>query len=287
MHFKEVKNILSPQNGMNLFRGCTHGCIYCDSRSACYHMEHAFEDIEVKSNALSLLEQALKRKRRSCMLGMGSMSDPYLPAEKRLEYTRKSLILIEKYGFGVTLITKSDLVLRDLDVLKAINERAKCVVQVTLTTYDETLCKIVEPNVCATRRRAEVLQVLRDNNIPAVVWLCPILPFINDTEENLRGILGYCLETGVYGVINFGMGLTLREGSREYFYRKLDENFPLLKQRYRKEYGSSYELESKNSYLLNKIFKETCSSNGIVCDAGKIFDYLRLFPERTEQLRFF
>lgn len=200
MHSVESKTILSAKNGMNLYRGCLHGCIYCDSRSDCYHMEHDFEDIEIKSNAISLLEDALRKKRKKCMIGTGSMTDPYIPLEAKLCNVQKSLQLIERYGFGFTVITKSDLILRDLDLLKSINQKTKCVVQMTLTTYDEELCKKLEPNVCTTKRRVEVLEILRDNGIPTVVWLSPILPFINDTKENIEGILQYCIDAKVYGI---------------------------------------------------------------------------------------
>ena len=226
MHYARVKGILSPKNGMNLYRGCSHGCIYCDSRSKCYQMEHAFEDIEVKENALELLESALRRKRKRCMIGTGAMTDPYIPLETELEYTRKALTLIEKYGFGVALQTKSDRVLRDLDILKKINGKTKAVVQMTLTTADESLCRLIEPNVSTTKERFEALKALRDNGIPTVVWLCPILPYINDTAENITAILDMCVEAEVRGVICFGMGLTLREGNREYFYSQLDKHFP-------------------------------------------------------------
>ena len=207
MHYVKVKGILSAQNGMNLYRGCSHGCIYCDSRSACYHMEHEFEDIEVKENALDLLETALRRKRKKCMLGMGAMTDPYVPLEMELRNVRRALELVYQYGFGVTLLTKSCRVLEDLDILKKIHETTKCVVQMTLTTYDETLCRKIEPFVSTTRERFEVLKQLRDEGIPTVVWLCPLLPFINDTVENVDGILDYCIGAGVYGIICFGMGV--------------------------------------------------------------------------------
>ena len=222
MHYVNAKSILSAKNGMNLYRGCSHGCIYCDSRSKCYHMEHDFEDIEIKENAIELLENALKRKRKKCMLGTGSMTDPYIPLESKIGNVRKALALANQYGFGFTLITKSDRILRDLDLLKSINDKTKCVVQMTLTTYDENLCKKIEPNVSTTRERFEALKKLNEAGIPTIVWLCPILPFINDTEENITGILEYCIEAKVYGVICFGMGLTLREGNREYFYNQLD-----------------------------------------------------------------
>lgn len=280
MHEVNVKGILSAKNGMNIYRGCLHGCIYCDSRSLCYQMKHKFEDIEVKANAVELLENALRRKRNKCMIGTGAMSDPYMPIEEKLGNMRKCLEVIERYGFGVTMITKSTKVLRDLDLLKKINEKSKCVVQMTLTTYDEDLCRIVEPNVETTYERFCALEILRDNGIPTVVWLCPILPFINDTEENIRGILDYCVRAKVKGIINFDMGVTLRDGNREYFYKKLDEHFPGLKEKYIRMYGNSYQLSSPNSRQLNMIYKSECIKNGIMCDVNECFEYLNKYEDK-------
>ena len=281
MHYTKVKGILSQNNGMNLYRGCTHGCIYCDSRSNCYQMNHEFEDIEVKENAIELLENTLRRKRKRCMIGTGSMSDPYMPLEAQLEYTRKALLLIKKYGFGATLITKSDRVLRDLDILKRINQKTKAVVQMTLTTADEALCKLIEPNVSTTKQRFEALKILRDNNIPTVVWLCPVLPYINDTEDNIRRILDMCVAAKVRGIICFGMGLTLREGNREYFYRQLDKSFPGLKERYIREFGNQYVINSPKSAELMRLFHRTCEQNGIMHDNDLIFEYLSQFEEKN------
>lgn len=289
MHFKKVKGILSSSNGMNIYRGCLHGCIYCDSRSKCYRMDHEFEDIEVKENAPELLEDALKRKRKKCMIGTGSMTDPYIPIEEQLRYTRRCLEIIDRYGFGLSILTKSGRILRDLDLLKSINSKAKCVVQITMTTYDEGLCKILEPNVSTTKERFEVLKIMRDNQIPTVVWLSPILPFINDTEENLTGILSYCIEAKVYGILCFGIGMTLREGNREYFYQKLDEHFPGLKEKYRKKYGIAYELRSDNNDRLMRLFRETCRENGIIYNTNEIFSYIHEFEDKSEndQLKLF
>lgn len=281
MHYAEVKGILSSDNGMNLYRGCSHGCIYCDSRSKCYNMNHDFEDIEVKSNALELLENTLRRKRKRCMIGTGAMTDPYIPLEQRLQHTRKALLLIEKYGFGVALQTKSSRVLRDLDVLKRINEKTKAVVQITLTTADEALCKIIEPNVSTTSERFEALKTLRDAGIPTVVWLCPILPYINDTQENIRAILDMCVEAKVRGVLCFGMGVTMREGNREYFYRQLDRHFPNIKQRYIREFGNNYVVNSPKNNELMKLYHRTCSENGIMHSADEIFEYLHRFEEKN------
>ena len=274
MHFIQAKSLLSAKNGMNIFRGCTHGCIYCDSRSLCYQMPHEFSDVAVKENAPSLLDAALSRKRRKCMIGFGSMSDPYIPAESSLRLTRQCLEIIARRGFGVSLITKSDLVLRDIDLLKEIQERAKAVVSVTLTTADDTLCRKIEPHVCPTSRRAEVLCALRDAGIPTVVWLCPILPYINDTKENLEGILSLCRDAGVERILSFGFGLTLREGNREYFYQKLDELFPGLSTRYSAEFGLRYAIESPNSAELERMFSAFCEREGVERCPERIFSYL-------------
>jgi DNA repair photolyase len=282
MHYKEVKGILSAQNGMNVYRGCSHGCIYCDSRSKCYQMDHPFEDIEVKINAPTLLEEKLKNKRKKCMIGTGAMTDPYLHIEEQIKNTHKCLEIIDKYGFGLSIQTKSSRILNDLELLKSINKKSKCVVQMTLTTYDEDLCKIIEPNVSSTYERFETLKALHNNGISTVVWLCPILPFINDNEENLRGILKYCIEAKVYGILCFGFGVTLRDGDREYFYKKLDEHFPGLKEKYIKTYGNSYQVVSANNNRLYEIFRYVCNKNDIIYDNGKIFNYLRTFPEGNE-----
>ena len=289
MHYANVKGILSAHNGMNLFRGCSHGCIYCDSRSRCYHIDHTFEDIEVKENALELLEDALRRKRRKCMIGTGSMTDPYIPLETELRYTRRALELIYEYGFGVAIQTKSDRIMRDIDLLSAINERAKCVVQMTLTTYDEKLCRMLEPNVSTTRERFDVLCSMRDAGIPTVVWLSPILPFINDTPENIGGILDMCAQAGVRGVICFGMGVTMREGNREYFYAQLDRLFPGMKEHYIAAYGDSYELLSPENDSLMRLFHDRCDAAGIMYGNERIFDYLHTFECKGggEQLSLF
>lgn len=289
MLYTQAKGILSNGNGMNLYRGCSHGCIYCDSRSKCYHIEHDFEDIEVKANAIELLEDVLKRKRKKCMIGTGAMTDPYIPLEYRLGLTRKALELINEYGFGICLQTKSDRVLRDIDLLREINEKTKAVVQMTLTTADENLCKKLEPKVCDTKKRATALKRLNEAGIPTVVWLDPILPFINDTKENVSEILEMCAESGVGGIICFGMGLTLREGNREYFYGKLDENFPGLKEEYIKIYGNSYEVSSPNNSELMRMFHRKCEKYGIMHNNEEIFRYLYRFEDKREgeQLSFF
>lgn len=287
MHFVEAKGILSNTNGMNIYRGCTHGCIYCDSRSLCYNMPHAFEDIEVKINAPQLLEKKLASKKKKCIIGTGSMCDPYLPAEEELKLTKSCLEIIDKHGFGAAVLTKSDLILRDINILASINEQAKAVVQITMTTFDEELCKIVEPNVCTTKKRFEVLMEMKKRGIPTVVWLSPFLPYINDNEDNLSGLLGYCAEAGIKGIICFNIGLTLRDGNREYYYAALDRHFKGLSEVYRKEYGNSYEITSRNSGKLMSKLHEFCDKNDIICDVRKCFDYINELPDKYEQLSFF
>ena len=290
MHFVDAKGILTGsggQYGMNIYRGCTHGCIYCDSRSKCYQFKHPFEDIEVKQNAPELLERALRTKRKRCMIGTGSMSDPYMHCEEELKLTRKCLEIIRDNGFGLAIQTKSDRILRDIDLLDEINSTAKCVVQITLTTYDDDLCALLEPNVCNTKRRIEVLEKMQERGIPTVVWLTPILPFINDTEENITVILNECVRVGVKGVIDFGMGLTLREGDREYYYEALDKFFPGMKERYIARYGNAYELPSPNAKELTKLFQSICKDNGIMSTPEECFKYMQELPDKYSQMSIF
>ncbi|MCH5211326.1 MAG: radical SAM protein [Oscillospiraceae bacterium] len=286
MHSVKAKGILSAKNGMNIYRGCTHGCIYCDSRSSCYQMQHDFEDIEVKENAPELLENTLRRKRNRCMIGTGAMCDPFMHCEEKLQLTHKCIEIIDRYGFGLAIQTKSDRILNEIELLDSINKKAKCVVQMTMTTFDEQLCRIIEPKVCTTQRRYEVLKIMQKRGIPTVVWLSPFLPFINDTEENLRGLLKLCFDAGVKGILCFGIGLTLRDGNREYFYAQLDRHFPGMKEKYIRKYGNSYECASDNTSHLMRILHSECEKRGIMHNIDEIFEYMHKFetPDKWEQL---
>ncbi|MCQ2558448.1 MAG: radical SAM protein [Oscillospiraceae bacterium] len=287
MHYVQAKGILSAQNGMNIYRGCTHGCIYCDSRSLCYNFTHPFEDIEVKENAPELLERALKTKRRRCMIGTGAMSDPYMHLEEQLRLTRRCLQIIDRYGFGAAVQTKSARILQDIDLLDSINQKAKAVVQMTMTTFDEDLCRVLEPNVSTTFQRYEALKQFQMREIPTVVWISPILPFINDSLENLKGILDYCVDAGVKGVIFFGMGVTLREGDREYFYAALDKHFPGMKEQYIRSFHNAYECPSPNEKELTRYAEKICSEKGILCRPEDCFQFMRELPEKYEQMNLF
>ena len=287
MHFVQARSLLTKWNGMNIYRGCSHGCIYCDSRSECYQMKHPFEDIEVKENAPQLLENILRTKRKRIMIGTGSMSDPYQHCEEKLGLTGKCLSLIDRYEFGATVITKSDMVLRDIDIFDSINQKAKSVLQISLTVADDRLSRIIEPNVCTTTRRYEVLREFQKRDIPAVVWLSPLLPYLTDDEENLRTILGYCIDAGVKGIVCFGIGMTLRAGNREYYYNALDRHFPGLRREYQKRYGNSYEVSSPRGDRLMRLFHSTCEKYGIIHTPDDCFRYINEMPEKNIQLSLF
>ena len=287
MHFVDAKSLLTQWNGMNLYRGCVHGCVYCDSRSACYQFTHPFEDIEVKQNAPALLEDILRKRRKKSVISTGSMSDPYQPCEEELCLTRRCLELVDHYGFGATVITKSDRVLRDIDLFDSINRRQKSVLQMTLTIADDSMSRVLEPNVCPTSRRYEVLKAFQKRGIPTVVWMTPFLPFLTDTEENFDALMAYCLDAGVRGIICYNIGMTLRDGSREYYYRALDRHFPGLSARYREEFGNAYEVVSGRSEALMARFHDLCGRYGVLHEPEACFSYLRKLPPRGEQLSLF
>ena len=287
MHEVEAKSLLTRWNGMNLYRGCTHGCIYCDSRSRCYQFTHPFEDVAVKRNAPDLLEKILRTRKKPMMISTGSMSDPYQPCEEELRLTRRCLELIDRYGFGASVITKSDRVLRDLDLFESIHHKTKSVLQMTLTVADDALSRILEPNVCTTSRRYEVLKEFQKRGIPAVVWMSPLLPFLTDTEENFDRLMAYCLDADVRGIVFFGVGMTLRDGNREYYYQALDRHFPGLRARYQETYGNAYEITSANHTQLAGKFHHLCEKYGILHDPDACFAWIREMPETDGQISLF
>ncbi|MGM9969385.1 MAG: SPL family radical SAM protein [Anaeroplasma sp.] len=288
MHKVKTKTILTPKNEINIYKGCTHGCIYCDSRSKCYKLEHDFEDIEVKENAPELLALTLCKKKEKGMISFGSISDPYNPIEKDLELTRSCLKIIEQNGFGASILTKSDLVLRDIDIIKKINEQTKCVIQMTITCANDSLSKIIEPNVCPTSRRVEVLKELEKNGIPTIVWIAPLLPYINDTEENFKNILKLCVECKVKGIVYYGPGMTLREGTKEYYYSQLDDNFPILRRRYQREFKGRCDIyQSSNVSRFDYIIKDICEKNNIKYELEDVFYFINNFDTNVLQLSLF
>lgn len=250
-------------------------------------MDHAFEDIEIKSNAAELLDEALAKKRRPCMVSTGAMCDPYLHAEDREKLTRRCLEVILRRGCGVAVQTKSDRIMRDIDLLTEINRRAKCVVEMTLTTADDALCKIVEPNVAVTSRRAEVLCKMQERGIPTIVWLTPILPFLNDTAENAVSIVDMCAACGVYGIIYYGAGVTLRSGDREYFYSQLDRRFSGIKEKYIRAFGDRYVCISPRSAEIDRAFYAAAEQHGIVTGNEELFSYMCRWEGKFQQLGLF
>jgi len=247
---------------MNIYKGCCHGCIYCDSRSECYHVEN-FDEVRAKENALAIIERELKSKKRTGVVGTGAMSDPYNPFEKKYCLTRGALSLINTYGFGSSIATKSDLVTRDIDILKEIRRHSPVLIKLTITTCDDALSKRVEPNVTVSSKRFAALSELADSGIFAGILLMPVLPFIEDNEDNIIGIVRNAAESGAR-FIYAAFGMTLRQNQRDWYYNKLDEQFPGIRQRYEKQYGNSYSCHSPEAEKLWKLFSSECDKYGIL-----------------------
>ena len=259
-HVKQPDPWFGLKYNMNLYRGCQHQCIYCDSRSECYQIEN-FTDILVKVNAIELLEDELSRKRVKGTIGTGSMNDPYMPLEGKVNLTGRALDVITRYGFPVHIITKSDLVLKDLDVLKQINQ-IYAAVSFTITTTDEGLAQILEPGAPSVSRRLQAMRVLSENGIHTGVTMMPILPFIEDNEENIAQIVHQAWDAGASYIIP-GFGMSLRKGSRDYYYEKLDQFFPGLKRKYQETFGLQYQCTANNAQRLRERFYELCEHYGI------------------------
>lgn len=294
MDFIPAKTIISGYSGdnkwfgnnynMNIYKGCSHGCIYCDSRSECYHVEN-FDKVRAKENALTLIHRDLKSKRKTGVIGTGAMSDPYNPIEKEYELTRGALKLINSFGFGISIATKSNLVTRDIDILKKIRQHSPTLIKLTITTCDDVLCKKIEPNVAVSSQRFSALKQLAENNIFAGILLMPVLPFIEDNAENISGIIRLASENGAKFIYP-AFGVTLRQNQRDWYYRKLDEIFPHLKEKYARQYGNSYECHSPSSNELWQLMKSECDRLGMLY---KMDDIIRAYKKgySNDQLRLF
>lgn len=269
---------------MNLYKGCCHGCIYCDSRSKCYRIYH-FDTVRAKDNALFLLEDELRTKRKKGVIGSGAMSDFYNPFEKEYELSRGALKLIEKYGYGVVLDTKSDLVLRDIDVLRSIQKHAPAFVNFTITTADDELCLRIEQHVTPSSLRFKAMKELYEAGIEGGILMMPILPFINDTPENILAIINMADEAHAKYIYP-AFGVTLRQNQREYFFDRLDEEFPGMKMQYIQYFGESYSCESPRAKDLWRLFQSECSKRGILYKMKDISQYIRKDYDR-EQLSLF
>lgn len=270
---------------MNLYRGCCHGCIYCDSRSNCYHIDD-FDIVKGKENALFILEKELSKKREKGVIGIGSMSDTYNPNEIKYEQTRGALKLILKYGFGVSIDTKSDLILRDLELLKEINSKNNVIVKFTITTPNDDLSKIIEPNVCVSSKRLQAIKVLSDNGIFVGIMISPVLPFITDSEEDMKKLVRLAHDYGAKFIHTY-MGMTLRENQREYYFEQLDKHFVGLKETYKKHYGNKYNCVVPNAKKRYQIFKRECDKYGILYDMNDIIKAYKKEANRKEQITLF
>lgn len=295
MEFIEAKTILTPVRygnewygidyNMNLYKGCSHGCIYCDSRSECYGI-HDFDSVKAKKDALIILENELKRKRNKGIIGIGSMSDPYNPQEEKYEYTRGSLKLIHKYGFGVSIDTKSNLILRDLDIISKINEEHNVIVKFTITCANDDLCKKIEPNVCVSSKRFEALKQISDKGIYCGVMMNPVLPFITDNEENIKEIVKKAYECGAKFIYTY-MGMTLRDIQKEYYFNKLDEHFLGMKNQYILFYRGKYNCRIPNYEKLYKLFVAECKKYGILYRMNDIINDYKKNKIDFEQVSLF
>jgi len=268
--FPDESGWFGASYNMNIYKGCSHGCIYCDSRSECYQIQN-FDTEKPKQNALAVIDADLRSKRKSGIIVTGAMSDPYNPLEKELELTRGALKLIAKQGFGIALLTKSDLVLRDIDLLKEVQKHAPAIVNITITCADDDLCGKIERDVCVSSARFNALKRLSDAGIPCGVLLMPILPFINDTEENISAIVRKTAETGARWISVYpGFGVTLRQNQREHFFARLDEFFPEVSKLYAKTFGNSYSCQSPDNERLWQVFKAECKQHGLLWRAEDI-----------------
>lgn len=293
MEFIPAKTILQKTNhseewfgvdyNMNLYKGCCHKCIYCDSRSNCYQVED-FDRVRAKKNEIEILNQELKSKRKKGVIGIGAMSDTYNPFEKKYEITRKALELISYYNFGVSIETKSNLITRDIDLFNEIDSKANVILKFTITTADDSLSRIIEPGVCVSSERLKAMKKISDAGLFVGTLLTPIIPFITDSEENIKEVIKLSAKNGAKFVFSMG-GVTLRENQREYFFEQLDKSFPKLKEKYINTFGNNYFCNPLNKNLA-KIFKEECNKYGLLYKMEDIIKAYKKNYDYNEQLTF-
>lgn len=281
--YKENPNWFGINYNMNIYKGCCHGCIYCDSRSSCYQIIE-FDRVRIKEDSTEIIKKNLKSKKTKGVVGTGAMSDPYNPFEEKYMLTREALKLIDDNRFGICIATKSDLVTRDIDILQRIQSHSPTMVKITITTYDDELCKKVERNVCPTSDRFKAIKKLSDNGIYVGVLLMPVLPFINDNEENIKNIIKSAYESGAKFVFSYGLGVTLRQNQREYYFEKLRKIFPNqnLDKKYIDTFGESYINSARNYEHLYKIFKQECEKYNLLYDMKDIIADYKSRYEKTQ-----
>ena len=294
MDLIQVKTILSSGHkdqwfgydyNMNLYRGCSHGCIYCDSRSTCYQ-NNDFDHIKVKQNAIKILQDELSRKRKKGVIGIGAMSDPYNPFEKKYMITRQALDLIRQYHFGIGITTKSDLVVRDIDLLKQINKFNDVIVKISITTIHDDLAVKIEPNVASSSKRFEAVKTLSEAGIFVGILLHPLIPFLCDDPNDIKTFVKKAYESGAKFIHTY-YGMTLREGNREYFYKNLDIHFPDLKKKYQMRYGYEYHCKARHYKELRRMFESECKKYGLLYRMKDIIVAYQTSKQEVTQLSLF
>lgn len=272
---------------MNIYRGCCHGCIYCDSRSECYR-NNQFDTVMAKENALEIIAKELKGKREKGVIATGAMSDPYNPFEKKETLSRRALKLMDHYGFGTAIATKSDLIVRDMDILSQLSTHTPVICKITITTASDALSKKIEPSAPVTSRRFDAVRQLAQAGIFTGLLLMPVLPYITDSEENIRQIVAQAAKCGARFIYP-GFGVTLRDRQRDYYFKKLDTLYPELRQKYMRQYGNAYSCDVPQAKKLYGIFKKACIEAGIVYKMGDIIKAYKgsKTPKKDQQLSFF
>ena len=279
----EMEHFFYADWNMNLYRGCSHGCIYCDSRSVCYRLDH-FDQVRPKHDALRMLDEELRGKRRRGVITMGAMSDPYNPLEKDLLLTRGALEVILRRGCGAAFTTKSALCARDAALLSDISRRAPVCARLTITCADDSLCRRVEPHVSTSSERFRALRTLSDAGVFAGVWLNPVLPFMTDSPDNILGVVRRAADSGARFVVCF-FSMTLRTGNREYYFNALQRDFPGVRERYLSHFGNAYECVSPRAEELYALFCDECRRLGLLWEFRDI--NRAMFAAQPEQISMF
>jgi DNA repair photolyase len=260
-HVGQPDGIFGMRYNLNLYRGCQHQCIYCDSRSECYGIENFAHDVLVKANALELLEKELPRKRAKGKVGTGSMNDPYMPVEARYDLVGRALELFARYGFGVHINTKSTLVLRDVERLLALGP-GHASVCFSISTADDELGRKVEPGAALVSERYRAMRVLAERGIAVGVSMMPVLPFLEDSAENITAIVEQAVANGARFIVPW-FGMSLRDRQRDYYYAQLDRLFPGLRPKYEQAFGLNYECPARFAERLAAHFHLLCERHGL------------------------
>ncbi|MGL1934963.1 MAG: radical SAM protein [Fibrobacterales bacterium] len=276
---KEPDSFFGVRYNMNLYRGCSHQCIYCDSRSECYQIEDFNHSIEVKTNAITLLNKELSKKRIKGTIGTGSMNDPYMPIEKKYKLTRQALKAIYLNRFPLHIITKGTLVTRDRDILQEIH-KLYAAISFSITTPHDAIARSIEPGAPNATNRFSAMKTLALTGLYTGVTLMPSLPWITDDINDLKMLINKSVDAGAQYIIS-GFGVTLRDRQRDHFFKELDQRFPTHKERYLNTYGTSHSCTPTHHQQLDEVFQELCYVKGIATEITPFH------LQETEQLQLF